>query len=353
MKTRIFALILGVCMLFSFVTLVACNNNEASNEEDTQKNENNDNNASTEGIYNNEINVSVLNGTTGFGIAKLMDDVATGGSNLRGAKFTVETDASNILSGLINGSIDIAALPTNAAANVYNKTGGKVQIAAVNTLGVLYIVVNGETVELSEADGLNALKGKTVYCPAQNPAFILSALCEQNGLKVGEDIIIDTAYAQPADLRAAIVSGKVDIAVLPEPMVTIAKSANDKLDVAIDLTAEWDKVFPEGSLMQGCIVVRTEWLEKNKDAFNEFMKQYRASVEFTTTNTEEAAKLIVKYNIFANEAVAKKAIPNCNIKFVDGDEMASRLNKFFETLYSVAPASIGNKLPDSGIYYKQ
>lgn len=342
MKIKLLSLFLCLCMILSAVLLVSCNRDDTEESEGNESSEN----------YNNEINISVLNGTTGFGIAKLMDDVATGNSALVNLKFSVESDPSNILSGLINGSIDIAALPTNAAANVYNKTGGNVQIAAVNTLGVLYVVVNGEKVILQSSDGIEALRGKTVYCPAQNPAFIFKAICEASGFVIGEDIIIDTAYAQPADLRAAIVSGKVDIAVLPEPMVTIAESANDKLYAAIDLTSEWDKTFSPGSLMQGCIVVRTEWLESNKEAFDQFMNEYKASVEFVNANPDKAAELIALHNIFTNAAVAKKAIPNCNIKFVDGEEMASGLNKFFEALYSVAPASIGNKLPDSNIYYK-
>ncbi len=340
MKTRIFSIILCVSLIFCMLSFVSC-------QKDNETDEN-----SGGGTIDETISISVLNGTTGFGMAKLIDDVKGGRATFGKAEISVESDPSNIMSGLINGTIDIAALPTNAAANVYNKTGGKIKIAAVNTLGVLYLVVNGDAVTINSAEGLEALRGKTVYCPAQNPAFIFTALCEKSGLTVGEDIIIDTAYAQPADLRAAIVSGAVDIAVLPEPMVTIAKSANNKLVTVFDLTAEWDKVFEAGSLMQGCIVVRTEWLDKNPDAFNKFMTEYEASVEYVNTNTEEAAALIAAHEIFSNENVAKKAIPNCNIKFVSGDAMASGLNKFFEALHSVAPASIGNTVPDSNIYYK-
>lgn len=293
-----------------------------------------------------EIKVSVLNGTTGFGAAKLISDTAAGKSTLN-YNFTVETDASNITAGLINGSIDIAALPTNAAATVYNKTEGKVKIAAVNTLGVLYLMTNG--VELSSVADL---AGKTVYCPAQNPAFIFEAICRANGLVPGEDVVIDTAYAQPADLRAALVSGQVDIAVLPEPMVTIAKSANNALNTALDLTAEWEKVYGENSLAQGCIVVRTQWAEEHPKELEEFLTDYKASVEFTVANAKEASELIVATGVFAGKApVAEKAIPKCNIVYLDGAEMAEALDVFFAKLYDVKPAAVGGKLPDSGIYY--
>ena len=293
-----------------------------------------------------EIKVSVLNGTTGFGAAKMISDSKNDNTELN-YSFTVETDAANITAGLINGSIDIAALPTNAAAAVYNKTEGKIKIAAVNTLGVLYLITNSEKATVTS---LADLEGKTVYCPAQNPSFIFSAICKAAGVNV----TIDTAYAQPADLRTALASGQVDIAVLPEPMVTIAKVANDKLVTALDLTAEWEKAYGENTLMQGCIVVRTEWAEAHPKELEQFLTDYKASVEYTVASPAEASELIVSTGVFAGKAgVAAKAIPNCNIVYIDGENMANALEVFFSKLYAVNPAAVGGKLPDSGIYYKK
>lgn len=293
-----------------------------------------------------EIKISVLNGTTGFGIAKLMSDSKADKTELN-YNVAVESDAANIQAGLINGSIDIAALPTNAAAALYNKTEGKVKIAAVNTLGVLYLMTNGV-----EIDSIDDLKGKTVYAPAQNPAFIFEAICRANDLIPGENITIDTAYAQPADLRAALVSGNVDIAVLPEPMVTIAKSANTSLSVSLDLTEEWEKVYGENSLMQGCIVVRAEWAEAHPKELEQFLSDYEASVKYTTDFPKEASELIVENGIFAGKApVAEKAIPKCNIVYMDADDnIAECLDKFYNALYAVNPKAVGGKVPDSNIY---
>lgn len=293
------------------------------------------------------VNVMVLNGTTGFGMAKLISDNTSGGAALP-YTVQVETDASNITASLISGACDIAALPTNAAANLYNKTNGGVKVIAVNTLGVLYVMNNTENVTVSTFEDL---RGKTVYCPAQNPTFLFKAVCEANGLKVGEDIIIDNTYAQPADLRTALASGMVDIAVLPEPMVTIAKSANASLAASLDLTAEWEKHYPENSLMQGCVVVRTAFLEQYPDAVNAFLAEYKASIEFVNQNPDQASEMIVAAGIFAQAPVAKKAIPNSNICYIDGVEMKAGLEKFFEILYAVAPASVGNALPAEDFYY--
>ncbi len=288
------------------------------------------------------VNVMVLNGTTGFGMANLMDAAANGQAS-QDYTFTVETDASNIVAGLVNGSVDIAALPTNAAAAVYNKTKGGVQVLALNTLGVLYLVTDGsETIE-SIAD----LAGKTVYAPAQNPTFIFQHIVEANGLT---DVTIDNTYAQPADLNTAVASGEVSIAVLPEPMVTVARSKNPGLSVALDLTAEWDKIAPAGSLVQGCVVVRKAFAEENTAAVAAFLEEYGASIDALVNDVEGTAAKIEANGIFAKAAVAAKAIPNCNVCFITGADMQAALSEFMTIMHGVAPASVGGAIPGDDFY---
>lgn len=296
-------------------------------------------NAETEEL---EINVTVLNGSTGFGAAKLISDSKKGNSTLN-YNITVEKLAENVTKGLINGSIDIAALPTNAAAAVYNKTGGGIKIAAVNTLGVLYLVVNGEKLAINS---LAELEGQTVYCPEQNPAFIFKAICDAHGVNVA----IDTTYAKPEELRDALVNGLVDMAVIPEPMVTIAKSKNNKLVTAIDLTDEWEKAYGESTLLQGCIVVRTEWAEAHPKELEEFLSEYNASIEYTNKSLTDAAALVVEAGMVAAAPIAEKALPKCNIVYIDGEQMANSLDVFFAKLYATNPKAVGGTLPDSGIY---
>ena len=288
--------------------------------------------------------VMVLNGTTGFGMANLMS-ASQAGQARQAYTFSVETDASNITAALINGSVDIAALPTNAASVVYNKTNGAVQVLALNTLGVLYLVSDQNIQSFAD------LKGKTVYAPAQNPTFILKYLCEANGLTVGTDVIIDNTYAQPADLNAAVSSGQVSLAVLPEPMVTIAKSNNKNLNVCLDLTQEWDKVSPAGSLVQGCVVVRKDFAEKNPAAVATFLEEYEASIQLLKTDIAGTAVKIQQTGIFAKSAVAEKAIPNCNVCFITGKDMKTALASFLEILHGIAPNAIGGKLPGEDFYY--
>lgn len=348
----VFARLLTLLLLFTLVfSLTACN------PETPPDNTSAESSTSSDVLYDAAlpIKITVLNGTTGFGMAKLMNDKANGKAALNYA-FDVQADPSNVMKALINGSTDIAALPTNAAATVYNKTGGAVQVLALNTLGVLYIVTREELPDLELPDGvdgrLEALRGKTVYCPANNPAIVFSAICEANGLKVGTDITIDTSYAEPAALRAALVKGDVDLAVLPEPMVTIAQKADSSLTVAFDLTAEWDAKFPKGSLTQGCVVVRTEFAARHSREIAKFLEEYAASIAYMQEHPSDAAEIIVAEGIFAGAApIAAAAIPRCNATFQFGSEMKSALSVFLEILHSVDPAAVGGKLPAGNFYY--
>ena len=284
--------------------------------------------------------VYTLNGTTGFGMAGMIADNEN--KVCPEYTFTVETDPSVVTAALISGDCDIAALPTNAAAALYNKTEGAVQVLALNTRGVLYLVTDGKEKIESIAD----LNGKTVYAPAQNPSFIFAALCSKYGIELD----IDTSYAQPAELNTAVAAGQVGLAVLPEPMVTVAKSQNPELTVALDLTEEWDKVMEPGSLVQGCVVVRRDFAEAHPDAVKAFLTDYEASVKLLTEDTETAAKNIEAAGIFAKAAVAAKAIPNCNVCFVTGADMQRELGAFLEIMSRKAPQSIGGKLPGEDFY---
>ena len=293
-----------------------------------------------------KIDIMVLSGTTGVGIAPLMNDVKNGTAALN-YNIEVASSADLINPGLIQGEVEIAALPTNVASVLYNKTGGKVIVAAVNTKGVLYLLENGETVK-SIAD----LKGKTVYLPGQgsNPEYIFRYLVEKNGLEIGKDVMVDYTYGSPDELATAITTGLVSLAVLPEPKVTSIKSQNTAVRSALDFTAEWNKVS-EGELVQGCIVVQKSFAEQHPAELAQFLKDYEASISFVNSNVEEASIMIEAAGIIPKAALAKKALPACNICYMVGEEMKNSLNSFYQVLFDMAPASIGGSMPDDSIYY--
>ena len=295
------------------------------------------------------IRIWTLNGTTGFGMAQLIDADTKGEAALN-YEFTVETSAPNVQAALINGTADIAALPTNAASALYNKTQGGVVLLALNTRGVLYLVVN--TAKVAAPTSLADLSGKTVYVPATNPTFITEALIDKAAVT---NVTLDsTTYAEPAALRDAVASGLVDYAVLPEPMVTIATTkatqANQgvTLSAALDLTAEWDKHFTPGSLVQGCIVARKAFVEEHPNEIKQFLEEYEASINFVVENPANASEMIKTAGIFEQAPVAAKAIPKCNFCYIDGQEMKTAMETF---LAAMPENSIGGALPAEDFYY--
>ncbi|MBR1497913.1 MAG: ABC transporter substrate-binding protein [Oscillospiraceae bacterium] len=292
------------------------------------------------------VNVMVLNGPTGFGMAKLIANTAENYALLN-YNFTVESDASNITAALVSGDADLAALPTNAAAALYNRTEGGVAVVAEIVRGNLFLLQNPAKESIrSFAD----LRGKTVYAPAQNPSFIMNWLCAANGLKVGEDVVIDNSYAQPADLRTALAAGEVDLAVLPEPMVTIAMSANEALEIALDLDAEWNSAGGDGIVL-GCIVGRREWIDAHPHELAAFLYEYNESVQFALQAPDAAGQAIQETGVFNNAAVAAKALPRCSLCYVTDEPMRVEVGAFLEKLFEVAPQSIGGALPEDGFYY--
>ena len=283
--------------------------------------------------------VYTLNGTTGFGMAPLID------SGEAGYTFTVEKDALAVRTALLAGEADIAALPTNVAATLYNATEGGIKVIALNTGSVLYLVTTGE-----HAEGLADLAGKTVYTPAQNPAFILEAIL--NAAEITDITVDSTTYATPEALRTAVASGLAEYAVLPEPMVTIAKAAAQKQGVTVrtllDLGTLWSDYFPENSLVQGCVVVRTAYLEAHPARVADFLSRYKAAIAGVNADPVAAAAQIAAAGIFENKAVAAEAIPRCNLIYEEGDTMRAHLSAF---LSAMPLSAIGGKLPDNDFYY--
>lgn len=289
--------------------------------------------------------IRALKGPTGMGMVKLYDDFMLGnlGADYGDMGFAATPD--EITSGLISGEIDIAAVPINLASVIYNKTNGGIKIAAVNTLGVLYVLENGNTIN-SIAD----LEGKTLYATGQGstPEYILNYLLSQNGLEGKVTIEYKNDHTELATLIAA---GEIDIAMLPEPNVTAAMLKNPELRLALDLTAEWDKLSTGATLTQGCIVVSSAALESNPEAVARFLAEYKASVDFVNANIDDAASLIAKYEIVGSEAIAKSALPRSNIVCVKGEDMKTYAKAMLEILFGANPASVGGAMVDDNFYY--
>lgn len=304
-----------------------------------------DNSSSTPAVEYKETNVFVLSGPTGIGAANLKSKAekneTTGKYNI-----TVVAQPDEVVGKISKGEADIAAIATNLASKIYNKTNGQITVLAVNTLGVLN-VVTPSGVEIKE---LKDLKGKKVYTTGQgsNPEYIINHLLEKNG--ISNEVTLEFK-AEGTELLTVWGSDPNAIIIAPQPVATALTIQHKGSNIAIDLTKEWDKVNDDSALMMGCIVVRNEFLKNNKATVEKFMEEYKASIDTANNDIEGTATLCETYGIVAKAAIAKKAIPNCNLCFVKGNEMKNKLSGYLEVLLNADKTSVGGKLPSDDFYY--
>lgn len=314
---KFLALVLALCMALSLVTVAAADE---------------------------KVNVYALKGPTGIGMVSLMENHAEEYS------FTLAGAPDEVVAAIVSGSADIAAVPTNLAATLYNKTKGNVQLVALNTLGVLSILEKGDTIKTVED-----LAGKKVYATGQasTPEYVLNYILAANGLTESTPTEFKSEHAELATLAAA---GEVDVVLLPEPHVTSVLSQNKDFRIALDVTELFNDATAknglEGATMSmGCVIVRRDFAQANPEKVAAFMEAYARSVEFVNGDAEAASLLVEKHGIMPKAAVAKKAIPNCHIVYIDGEEMKAQILPFFEILYAANPASVGGTLPAEDFYY--
>ena len=291
--------------------------------------------------------VAALKGPTAMGLVKLMHDAEQeDASFVNDYTFTLAASADEVAPLLIKGELDMACVPANLAATLYQKTEGEIVTLGINTLGVLYIVENGNAVR-SMAD----LAGKTIVASGKGstPEYALNYLLEQNGVKPMDDVIVDWK-SEHSECVSALATGAATIAMLPQPFVTVAQSKIPDLRVALDLTQEWDALNNGSALLTGVVVARREVVEANPGAVDAFLSDYAASVEWVNANTADAAALIGDYGI-VDAAVAEQALPYCNIVCITGAEMKDKLSGYLQVLCDADSASVGGAMPGDDFYY--
>ena len=293
------------------------------------------------------IRVASLKGPTSLGLLFLMDK-ANKGETANTYEFRMATGADEILPLMVKGDLDIALIPANVASILYHKTQGGVEVIDINTLGVLYMV-SGE-------DGLadfTDLKGKTIYLTGKGttPDYVLQYLLNANGMSV-DDVTLEYK-SEATEVASVLAEDPTTIGLLPQPFVTAACMQNDALKVIFDLNEEWNKVqgASGSSMVTGVTVVRKEFLEENEEAVKAFMEEHKASAEAINADPATGAALAVEAQIVAKEPIAQKAIPDCNITYMDKAEMKQALSGYLDVLFHQDSQSIGGGLPESDFYY--
>ena len=291
------------------------------------------------------IRIGGLKGPTSIGLLNLKNRAMAGEAG-QNYEFTMATAADEITTALVKGELDIALIPANVASVLYNKTEGQITVIDINTLGVLYMV-SGDTSVSSPED----LRGKTVYLTGKGttPDYVLQYILGQNG--VLEDVTLEYK-SEATEVAAVLAEDETAIGLLPQPFVTVATTKNENLSVIMDMTAEWDKVQGENGsrLLTGVTVVRNDFLNDHPVAVDAFLYDHKESIAETMDNLNEVADYAVEEEIIASSQIAMKAIPECNITYIDGNDMKQALAGYLEVLYELDPKSVGGALPGDDFY---
>lgn len=295
------------------------------------------------------VRTAALKGPTAMGLVRFMSEVDAGNLADNDYSFDIYASADEVTPLIAKSEVDVAAVPANLASVLYNKTEGGVRVIAINTLGVLYIVEQGDSVQ-SVAD----LAGKTIYASGKGstPEYGLAYVLEKNGLAIGEDVQVEWA-SEHSEALAQLMADPDGVAMLPQPFVTTAQAKNDQIRVALDLTEEWDAVQTgdeRSSMITGVAVVRSEFADENPGAVEAFLAHYAESVDFVNDNVAEAAQLVGSYDIVSAE-VAEKALPECNIVCVTGADMKERLSGYLAVLAGQNAEAVGGSLPGDDFYF--
>ncbi len=293
------------------------------------------------------LRIATLKGPTGMTMVQMMDNQEKGLAK-NDYQFSILGAPDEAVAQLTSGAADLICVPTNLAATLYAKTEGKVKILSINTLGVMYVLERGGNEIKTMAD----LKGKTVFSTGQGstPEYVLNYLLEQNGLDPAKDLTVEYK-AEHTELATLLASGEVDIAVLPQPFVTSVVAKNPDIRVALDLTKEWENVVgSEKPLAMTATIVSAAFLENNEAAVQTFMEELRLSTEFTNLKLDEASALIEKYDIMP-AAIAKAAIPACNMVYLEGTQMKTAASNYLEVVAKANPKSVGGQMPNEDFYY--
>ena len=293
------------------------------------------------------VNIAAMKGPTALGMLKIMED-AQAGTAANNYQFTIAGAADEITASLIKGDIPIAAVPCNLASVLYNKSKGGITMLGINTLGVLYIVETGTTVQ-----SVSDLKGKNIYSTGKGttPEYTLNWLLKSAGIDPQKDVTIE--YKSEATEVAAVLSQTENaVAMLPQPYVTTVLNNNEKARIALDITKEWEALNAGSTVVTGVVVANTKYLNENPDVVNAFMEEYVASAAYTVENVDAAAALSEKFDIF-KAPIAKKAIPYCNIVMIEGAEMKSKAQAYLQVLFDQNPAAVGGAMPEDGFFYQR
>jgi NitT/TauT family transport system substrate-binding protein len=253
-----------------------------------------------------------------------------------------------VASRIISGEIDIAVVPTNLAATLYNK-GADYKLAAASVWGILYVIGN-EKIESWED-----LRGKEIHTMGRGltPDILLRYLLTKNGLDPEKDVKL-TYMGEATELASTYIAGKSAISVIPEPALANVMLKKPDTLILLDLQKEWAKLNPDASSYpQASLIIKNDLIEKNPEFVETFLQEYEKSIDWLASNGETAGT----YSEDLQTGISKQAVINglqrSNIYYRDSKDAKEAIDKYMKILLDYSPEVIGGKLPDEGFYLEK
>jgi NitT/TauT family transport system substrate-binding protein len=290
------------------------------------------------------VDMAVMQGPSGFGTIGLNRNEGRLDDQTR-IDLSVYPSPNEVIARLANGELDIAALPTNVAANLYAK-GVPVKTAAVVGEGMLLFLTTDKTItELSDLQNRKISIPGSGSTPDQMTKILVSAL----GFDYESDVQLDYSIASPAQLAQMMIAGKLDLAVLPEPFVTMVLNANDQTVPLLDVQILWSALTGTGNYPMTVIVVSDGFIAEHSDRLPLVMGAIKDSVEWVNANPGDAGVMIEEAGIM-KAAMATPAIPRCNLVFRTATEGYDAMDTYLKVLHGFDYASVGGSVPDESFY---
>ena len=345
---KMLILFLSICIVLSMTACSDTSNKSPQASDDVTASDNSEVNADNESkssAERPEVSMMLVNGFAAIGAVNMFEENEKGTAQNK-YDITLATAPDEVSAKVLSGEVDIASIPTNMAATLYNRSEGQVAIAAVNTLGVVQLISSDDTIQ-----SLDDLKSREVYGCGQGaiPEYTFEYILAANGIDTATDINIEYKSGHE-EVSSLMSSGQIEIATIPQPLATKVLEKNSDARIVIDLTEEWNKLDTGAIISQGCVVIQRSLIEDNQEAVANFLEDYERSCNAVHSDLETTAQLCEKFDVL-DAATALKAIPEANQVFISGQEMQDGLEPFFEILFEANPQAVGGDLPDDGFYY--
>ena len=288
--------------------------------------------------------IATLKGPSAMGMVKMIDSLNnTPNANV---EITIYNEPIQVRKLMLENEVDFAILPTTMGAILYNK-GVPYQLAAIPVWATLYLFGNDTSIKTWDD-----LKGKRINLMAKGmtPDVLFRHLLIKNGIDPEKDIELDYSFPTHIDLANAVAAGQADLGVISEPLVSLVMQKNKEVYPIFDLNKEWQKINSNIPIAQTALLVKTNFANNNPDKLQEILKNYKQSTNWVNKNQDEAAKLIVKYNILPNIEVSKSSISRSNLNFEEANKIEDQINEYLKIFFKMNPNIVGGKIPDDNFY---